>query len=467
MTSTIIMNFYLRCKMGLTRCRSNYFVLRLIMLSGLVLLMVMTVPLEGTASAQLRHDGQLLNLIPKNNDNLNEEDFQRLNEKLTRMTLDSVLVWAYNTFGNKLVDVTSFGYSGMVILHKLQDLGILSNIKVVTIDTLHLFPETYQFIQTVVADNDDSHFPSISKKNFHSYQPLNYTTRSDFDEARGTDFWKSHPDQYNYISKVEPTLRALKDFKTKAWITGRRRDQGGERSQLSILEYVDGRYKLNPLAHWSHNDIWGYIRLHKVPYNPLHEDGYKSVGDVMTTQRVQKGDAERSGRFVGMGHTECGIHSTRAKVQKLKEETEQNGEQFDTTTTDAMPSLPCPKCDYEVTPDNFEEIVIKGGKNDNKALLILEFYSPLCGACQDFAPKFKQIMETLTTDGKFEVARFDVTHHDVPKVGEDHGITVEGTPDLYLIQHTNGDGGGIQVQHYKGEPEVDPLLKWIKEESSL
>eukprot|EP00546_Thalassionema_frauenfeldii_P012840 CAMPEP_0178916056 /NCGR_PEP_ID=MMETSP0786-20121207/12404_1 /TAXON_ID=186022 /ORGANISM="Thalassionema frauenfeldii, Strain CCMP 1798" /LENGTH=425 /DNA_ID=CAMNT_0020589303 /DNA_START=210 /DNA_END=1487 /DNA_ORIENTATION=+ len=424
-------------------------------------MMRMEPSLHGTASTQFHHEGKVLNLIKESSSSqqLTSTELQRLNDKLSRMSLDAVLLWAHDTFGSKLIDVTSFGYSGMVLLHKLHALK-LNDIPILTIDTLHLFPETYQFIQRVKDE-----FPKL---HIHTYRPQNYTTRDEFDYAFGTEYWKTHPDQYNYLSKVEPTLRGLQELKARAWITGRRRDQGGERGQLAILEWTDdGQYKLNPLAYWSQADVWKYIRSYKVPYNPLFQKGYQSVGDVMTTQTVEGDAPERSGRFVGMkGRTECGIHSTRKKIEQMKHQAESLG-----NMEEQLPTLPCPKCDYELTPSNFEEIVIQKKKDNPSSLLLLEFYSPLCGACQDFAPKFKQIMEKLEQqqEGKIEIARFDVTYHDVPKdVANQHGITVEGTPDLYLIHHpTNDDDGSIQIQHYEGEKEVDPLLQWIKEKSAL
>ena len=94
-------------------------------------------------------------------------------------------------------------------------------------------------------------------------------------------------------------MRSLDELNAAAWITGRRRDQGGERSAMAILE-VDksdqSRYKVNPLANWSFEEIWEYIDTNEVPYNPLHDRGYKSVGDYMTTAPVDQGAVERSGR---------------------------------------------------------------------------------------------------------------------------------------------------------------------------
>ena len=385
-------------------------------------------------------------------------ELQTINDELDQMTLGQVLEWGVATFGNRLVDVTSFGYSGMVILHKMRELGLLGKIPVVTIDTLHLFDETYNFIEQVRKQ--------LSISTFARYAPKDYDQRAGFDEAYGADLWKSEPDRYNYLSKVEPTMRSLDELDAAAWITGRRRDQGGERSALAILE-VDksdqSRYKVNPLANWSFEEIWAYIHANEVPYNPLHDRGYKSVGDYMTTAPVDKGAAERSGRFVGLGKTECGIHSTRKKIKRMREEAEKVGRDFEGTT-----SLPCPGCDYEISPETFDEVVFGDGKKYD--FLLLEFYSPLCGGCQEFAPKFKKIAKAINQKGggRIKTGRFDITEHDVPKSGADQGIVIEATPDLYLVKSDVEKSGSTIVRYGgDGEHEVEPILLWLTKETGV
>ena len=286
---------------------------------------------------------------------LDSTELGSINQQLSQMSLEQVLQWAYTavevdhsggdsgSISNRhpLVDVTSFGPSGMVLLHKLHQMGYTRSVPIITIDTLHLFPETYDFIRgfgpkgssdNLVQHSDNGMFTLPLLK---VYQPKGHSTKTEFDKEYGADLYKTNPEKYAFLSKVEPTLRSLRDHHAQIWITGRRRSQGGERSSLSILEVDDSsdtasgegttgsshnhqqRFKLNPLAHWSYDEVWEYIRQHKVPYNPLHDNGYKSIGDTMTTQPVEGSAGERSGRFVGMARTECGIHSTRAKIQKM------------------------------------------------------------------------------------------------------------------------------------------------------
>ena len=220
-----------------------------------------------------------------------DDKLQELNKHLNKLTVDEVLLWAHRQFSSSLIDVTSFGPSGLVILHKLQQLDLIQSIPVVTIDTLHLFAETYDFIQELKQTE------LLHNANLYVYQPHGFSTRDDFDQAFGKDLYKTNPDKYAYLSKVEPTLSALEDTKALAWITGRRRSQGGERTHVSILEMDSSnpigdtttnkpRYKLNPLAFWTFSQVWDYIHKYNIPYNKLHDKGYKSIGDVMNTAPV-------------------------------------------------------------------------------------------------------------------------------------------------------------------------------------
>lgn len=189
-------------------------------------------------------------------------DLDRINAEFTDP--DQLLLWASQQFPNpSLVQVTSFGPSGLVLLDKMHRLGLLSDIPVITIDTLHLFDETHNLIDRVRRQ-----YPELK---LHVYTPKEHRRRQEFDAAYGADLWKTDPDKYGYLTKHEPTERALDDQNARAWVTGRRRSQGGERVQLPFVEYTDGRIKLNPLAMWSYDDVWKYIRKHKVPYNSLHE----------------------------------------------------------------------------------------------------------------------------------------------------------------------------------------------------
>eukprot|EP00056_Hartaetosiga_gracilis_P018243 m.10181 g.10181 ORF g.10181 m.10181 type:complete len:187 (-) comp6537_c0_seq2:47-607(-) len=124
------------------------------------------------------------------------------------------------------------------------------------------------------------------------------------------ELWNSNPEMYQYATKVEPTWRALKQLNVDVWITGRRRSQGGQRDRLEILERTDsGTIKVNPLAYWDWGEVWEYIHKCEVPYNHLLDKGYKSVGDVHSTAKVDANASEREGRWKGKKQSECGMHT--------------------------------------------------------------------------------------------------------------------------------------------------------------
>ena len=107
---------------------------------------------------------------------------------------------------------------------------------------------------------------------------------------------------------VEPLTRVLKEF--DAWITGIRRDQAPTRANANMIEW-DEKFqlaKVNPLAKWSWSDVWTYINLYEVPYNPLHDQNYPSIGCTHCTKPVTPGQDPRSGRWQGNAKTECGLH---------------------------------------------------------------------------------------------------------------------------------------------------------------
>lgn len=229
-----------------------------------------------------------------------DEYIQTLNHVLDQQSLASVLEWCYNSLPN-FFQITSFGATGMVIIHELQKLNF--QVPVIFLDTLYHFEETLE------------HARAVGKKynlQVHWYSCPKAKNREEFEKVyNSNDMWISHPRRFEYLTKVEPLERALSELKVGAWITGRRRDQGGLRTQLPILEIdVDGRIKVNPLAHWSREEVWDYLSREGVPYNPLFDQSYASVGDTVTTSKTDAKNGERSGRFYQFGgtKTECGIH---------------------------------------------------------------------------------------------------------------------------------------------------------------
>jgi phosphoadenosine phosphosulfate reductase len=202
----------------------------------------------------------------------------------------------------------------MVILDAIVKAGLIDKIQVVFVDTFHLFPETPLFMKEV-----EAHYGFKAKW----YHALSAETKAEFHEKHGDGWWAKDIDAYDLECKVEPLKRSLGENNNDMWINGRRRDMGALRANLPVWE----GNKLNPLAHWTFEDCWSYLRAHKVPYHPLHDHGYSSLGDVQSTLVVPADKwmtygGERSGRFQnlknkdGSSKTECGIHTEIAAGRK-------------------------------------------------------------------------------------------------------------------------------------------------------
>lgn len=124
----------------------------------------------------------------------------------------------------------------------------------------------------------------------------------------GDRLWEREPDKCCGIRKVDPNRRALEG--RSAWITGLRRDQANTRRTVNPVawDHKFGLYKISPLAHWDEKDVWRYIFKHSVPYNPLHDEGYPSIGCTHCTRAVAVGEDPRAGRWSGTAKVECGLH---------------------------------------------------------------------------------------------------------------------------------------------------------------
>src|SRR5207302_1428057 len=124
----------------------------------------------------------------------------------------------------------------------------------------------------------------------------------------GPNLWERDPDRCCHIRKVEPLERALAPY--GAWISGIRRDQSPSRAATPKLQWSEryGVWKVHPLADWSEKRVWAYIQVNEIPYNPLHEVGYRSSGCIPCTRPISPDEEERAGRWPGSAKLECGIH---------------------------------------------------------------------------------------------------------------------------------------------------------------
>lgn len=191
---------------------------------------------------------------------------------------------------------SSFGIQAAVMLHLVTDAK--ADIPVVLTDTGYLFPETYQFIDYLTERL------SLNLKVYRSeYSPA-------WQEAKFGKLWEQGEagiKQYNQLNKVEPMTRALSELEVGTWFSGLRRQQSSTRQDKQWVEISRGTVKVYPILEWSNRDVYQYLTKHDLPYHPLWEQGYVSMGDVHTTRKLEPGMTEEETRFMGLGR-ECGLH---------------------------------------------------------------------------------------------------------------------------------------------------------------
>lgn len=225
-------------------------------------------------------------------------DLQDINTRLQGLSAEKRVDWALaNDEANHALS-SSFGAQSAVALHLLSTRK--PDIPVVLVDTGYLFAETYRFADELV---------ERLQLNIKVYRPL--VSRA-WMEARHGKLWEQGLEgieRYNHLRKVEPLRRALEELDVRTWFTGLRRSQSESRRETAFVELRNGRLKVNPLADWNDRDVWTYLKKHDLPYHPLWDEGYVSIGDFHTTTRWQPGMREEDTRFFGLKR-ECGIHES-------------------------------------------------------------------------------------------------------------------------------------------------------------
>ena len=232
---------------------------------------------------------------------INLTEARALEERFQGQPTGEILRWAWEQFGNRAAIGTSFQGAGLVMLHLAKQSGI--QFPVFTLDTGLLFPETIELkrrLEEFFGHPIESLVPDL--------------TVEQQEQAQGPELWKRDPDLCCTMRKVLPLQDKLADL--DCWITGLRREQSDTRAGIGIIELYSldqaaGRdiVKLNPMAGWSREAVWQHIKEHKIPYNPLHDQGYRSIGCQPCTARAGNGVNERAGRWTGFNKVECGIHT--------------------------------------------------------------------------------------------------------------------------------------------------------------
>ncbi|RZZ82046.1 phosphoadenylyl-sulfate reductase [Pseudoxanthomonas winnipegensis] len=223
-------------------------------------------------------------------------DLDAANAALEAMDAPARVAWALAHGPAQAALSSSFGAQSAVALHLLTQQQ--PDIPVILVDTGYLFPETYRFADALI---------ERLKLNIQIFRPL--VSRA-WMEARHGRLWEQGVvgiEQYNNLRKVEPMRRALDELDVGTWFTGLRRQQSTSRAATPIVQLRGERWKVSPIADWTDRDVWQYMKQHDLPYHPLWEEGYVSIGDFHTTRRWEPGMREEDTRFFGLKR-ECGIH---------------------------------------------------------------------------------------------------------------------------------------------------------------
>jgi phosphoadenosine phosphosulfate reductase len=226
---------------------------------------------------------------------LSSDDLKLISDHFEDKQPQDVLRWATDRFTPDIALACSLGADDMALVDMLSK--VAPQTRIFYLDTGVLFKETYELRDTI-----------IKRYGITPIQLLPHLTLDEQAAAHGPNLWERDPDLCCNIRKVQPLTRFLSGL--QAWITGIRRDQTPARANAGIVE-LDKKFqlvKVNPLAKWTEAMVWDYLRANNVPYNPLHEQGYPSIGCVPCTSQVKPGDDPRSGRWKGFKKDECGLH---------------------------------------------------------------------------------------------------------------------------------------------------------------
>jgi len=214
-----------------------------------------------------------------------------------RWSAEQVLAWGFDQFSPDIAIASGFGAEGMALIDLASRLR--SDFRVFTLDTGFFFSETYELIEEV-----ERRYGIQVERCWPALTPGEQA------QAHGDALWVRDPDRCCGLRKVEPLKRKLGEL--TAWAAAIRREQTADRADTSKVQWDAkfGLVKLNPLADWTWDQVWDYIRANDVPYNPLHDQSYPSIGCTHCTRPVQIGDHPRAGRWAGLEKTECGLHTT-------------------------------------------------------------------------------------------------------------------------------------------------------------
>jgi phosphoadenosine phosphosulfate reductase len=217
-------------------------------------------------------------------------------DEVEAMTPQQILQLAVDSYHPRLTMATAFGAEGCVLLDMLA--GIEPGVRVFNLDT------GYQFAETLALRERVRERYGIEVELIRPRESV-----PEMEARLGGPIYGTRPEECCRMRKIVPLREALAGY--DAWVTAIRRDQTPDRGRAGILEWDEkfGLVKVNPLANWTKRDVWRYISDNDVPYNPLHDSGYTSIGCWPCTRPITAEQQERAGRWAGTGRLECGLHA--------------------------------------------------------------------------------------------------------------------------------------------------------------
>jgi len=224
------------------------------------------------------------------------KDFTSENTELEQLDAIGRVAWAWDRFGEDLVVSTSFGLQSAVMLHLVSKVN--KEIPIIFVDTGYLFPETYEYAETLCEKL------GIRPKTFSSGLSQAYQ------EIRFGKLWEQGAEgmeRYNLMNKVEPMQRALKEVNAKGWLSGLRRGQSKSRADRTYVETQNGTVKIYPILDWDERSTYEYLPANNLPYHPLEGQGYDSLGDWHSTKKLSEVSSREDTRNAGHKR-ECGLH---------------------------------------------------------------------------------------------------------------------------------------------------------------
>ncbi len=241
------------------------------------------------------------NLLPPETAAPTPEALRAISDSLEGCEPQDVLRWAIDRYGRKLTMATAFGAEGCALLAMLAEIEPAgTSVRVFNLDTGYQFPETLELRERI-------------REKYGIV--VEYVRAEDsvaaMETRLGGPIYGANPDECCRIRKVVPLKQAVVGY--DGWITAIRRDQTPQRASAGLVEW-DAKFnlvKVNPLANWTKRDVWAYLTINEVPYNPLHDQGFPSVGCWPCTKAVEAGQDDRAGRWANSAKLECGLH-TRA-----------------------------------------------------------------------------------------------------------------------------------------------------------